>query len=456
MQELTIILSRVQFALALAYHIIFPTINIGLCILIAIFEYKWIKTGDESYQKLTKFFTKVFALAFGMGVVSVITLAFMFGTNFAKFSLFTGNVIGPLLSYEVLTAFFLEATFLGVMLFGWKRVSQKMHFLATTTVGVGTLISAFWILAANSFMHTPQGFGLNEKGMMIAESWMKIIFNPSFPYRYSHMIVASLISAGLLVSAICAYNLLKKKNIDIAKKGLNIALLSLVITTPLQVFIGDLHGINAFEHQPMKVAAMEGRWDTMKGAPLILFAVPDSKNERNELEVSIPKLASLILTHDTEGTVHGLKEVEQKDRPPVGIVFYGFRVMVGLGFIFILLSFVSYYKLKKDKLSDCPFILKSLILMGPMGVLATIIGWIVAECGRQPWIVQNVMRTSDGASVLNPAKVMFSLTLFSLVYTLIFIVFLYFFFKIVKKGIDSDAPHPVIDTYQRTAWHETE
>lgn len=428
------ILSRIQFAFTVSFHIIFPSITIGLATLIAIWEGLWLKTHNPIYLQLAKFWIKPFAITFGMGVVSGIVLSYEFGTNFSVFSELTGAVLGPLMAYEVLTAFFLEAGFLGVMLFGWQRVSPKMHFFSTVVVAIGTWISAFWIIVANSWMHTPAGHIMVDGKFEVA-SWYDVIFNPSMPYRFTHMLTASFITATFVVAGVCAYYLLKKQHQNMAKKGLSMCMWIALILTPLQAFIGDMHGLNVKEHQPIKLAAMEGIWPAEeKKVPLLLFALPDMTAEKNHAEVGIPGLGSLILTHSWDGAVQGLKSVPPEDRPNVPMVFWSFRVMVGIGFGMIGIAVLALILRRKEALYRNKPFLFLVTLFTPTGVIAVLAGWYVVEIGRQPWLVQGLVRTMDVVSPLPPERVLFSLTLFVIIYSLLFGVYLYFMRKLIRKG----------------------
>jgi cytochrome bd ubiquinol oxidase subunit I len=429
------LLSRLQFAFTVSFHIIFPSITIGLATLIAIWEGLWLKTSNPLYLQLAKFWIKPFAITFGMGVVSGIVLSYEFGTNFAEFSRITGAVLGPLMAYEVLTAFFLEAGFLGIMLFGWQRVGPKLHFVATVTVAVGTWISAFWIIAANSWMHTPAGHRIVD-GVFQVESWWQVIFNPSMPYRLSHMLLAAFISAVFVVLATSAWQLRQAgEQQAMARKGLSMALWLALILTPLQAFVGDLHGLNVKQHQPVKLAAIEGIWPEREtGAPLLLFAIPDAKAEQNRFEIGIPKLASLLLTHSADGELIGLKSVAPADRPNVTVVFFAFRVMVGIGVVMILVALAGSYLRWRGKLYQSRWFLALCSYLAPSGVLAVLAGWYVVEVGRQPWLVQGLIRTVDVVSPQPAERVLFSLTLFVLTYSLLFAVYLYFMRKLIRKG----------------------
>lgn len=428
------LLSRMQFAFTVSFHILFPSITIGLATFIAIWEGLWLKTRNPVYLQLAKFWIKPFAITFGMGVVSGIVLSYEFGTNFSEFSRITGAVLGPLMAYEVLTAFFLEAGFLGVMLFGWQRVGEKLHFFATCVVAIGTWISAFWIIVANSWMQTPAGYEIVD-GVFQVASWSEVIFNPSMPYRLVHMLLAALITGTFVVAGISAWYLLRQRHQPMARKGLSMALWSALALTPLQAFVGDLHGLNVKEHQPIKLAAMEGIWpEVEEGAPLLLFAIPDTEEERNRFEIGIPYLASLILTHEPNGELPGLKSVPPEDRPPVAVVFYSFRLMVGIGVLMIAIAFYAFWLRRKGELYDNRPLLRACTLLTPAGVIATVAGWYVVEVGRQPWLVNGLVRTTEVVSPLPAERVLFSLTLFVVTYSLLLGVYLYFMAKLIRKG----------------------
>jgi cytochrome bd ubiquinol oxidase subunit I len=431
-----IMLARIQFAFTISYHIIFPAFTIGLASFLAITEFLWLKTGKDVYKDVYKFWIKIFAVAFGIGVVTGVVMAYQFGTNWSAFSHKVGNVIGPLLAYEVLTAFFLEATFLGVMLFGWGRVSKRMHFTASCMVAFGTLVSSFWILSANSWMQTPQGFEIGADGVLNPTSWMEIIFNPSFPYRLVHMVIAAYLTTSFVVGGVGALYLWQKRFIPQAKIMLAMAAIMAIFVTPIQMYVGDAHGLNTLEHQPRKIAAMEGIWETEKGAPLLLFAIPDEKTESNKMEVKIPKLASLLLTHKWDGELKGLKEWEKEDRPPVAIVFWSFRIMVGMGTLMLILGIASAVQYLRGKLFTTRWLQMSWILMIPSGFIALLAGWFVTEVGRQPYVAYGIIRTSDAVSpaIIGP-QVAWSLLSFIVMYILIFGAASYYIVKLIKKGI---------------------
>jgi len=435
-----LLLSRIQFGFTIGFHILFPTLTIGLAWFLVFFEARHRLSGRGHWIELYRFWVKIFALTFGMGVVSGLVLSYEIGTNFSRFSEMAGPIMGPLLSVEVLTAFFVEAGFLGIMLFGWDKVGPRLHFLATLLVALGTTNSAFWILSANSFMHTPQGAEWVD-GRLVPVDWMAVVFNPSFPYRLAHMLLASLLTASLVLAGGSAWCLSRRLYRDAGLTGLKTALVVLALAAPLQIAVGDLHGLQVREHQPMKVAAMEGLWQTTQGAPLVVFALPDQQAQVNRFEVAIPKLASLILTHDLNGEVQGLNEVVREDQPPVIPVFFGFRLMVGLGFWFLLLAALGVWCWRQGALERSPRLLHAFMLSTPLGFVATLAGWIVAETGRQPWTVQGMIRTAESVSPVSASSVAVSLALFVVVYCLLFSAYLYFVLALVRKGPALPAKH---------------
>ena len=427
-------LSRVQFAFVVSFHAIFPVFTIGLASYIALLEGLYFKTDDPVYLRLSKFWIKVFAIVFGMGVVSGIVMAFQFGTNWSNFAYAASNFLGPVLAYEVVTAFFLEATFLGVLLFGRDKVPRGLHLFAACMVAVGTFISSFWILSANSWMQTPAGVEMVE-GMIRMTSWTEAIFNPSFPYRFAHFALASFITGGFVVAGVSAIYLRQGRHTDIARRALRMCVVMLAIATPLQLLIGDMHGLNTFEKQPVKVAAMEGVWETTAGAPLLLFAVPDSREETNHLEVGIPKMASLILTHSLDGEVPGLKTVPPEERPPVFTVFWSFRVMVGIGMLMILVSLVAAWKLYRGTLYESAGLLKVLSWMIPLPFVAVLAGWFVTEVGRQPWIIHGMMTIREGLTPsLTGWMALVTLIGYVAVYSVVFVSGLYYLRKVIVAG----------------------
>lgn len=432
-----VILARIQFAFTVSFHIVFPAFTIGLASWLAVVEGLWLKTKNPVYKETYKFWVKIFAVCFGMGVVSGVVMSYQFGTNWSVFSDKVGSVIGPLLGYEVLTAFFLEASFLGVMLFGWNRVSDKMHFFSTLMVAIGTLMSAFWILSANSWMQTPQGFEIDANGLLKPTDWIEVIFNPSFPYRFVHMVLAAYLTTAFTVGGIGAWYLWTKRHIPHAKVMLGMAMIMAVFVAPLQLFVGDMHGLNTLKHQPVKVAAMEGIWETERGADLRLFALPDQEAEKNHLEIVVPDLASYILTHHWDGEIKGLKEWAPEDRPPVAIVFWSFRVMVGIGMAMILTGIMAVILFFRKRLFESrPFQLWCMALT-PCGFIALLAGWFVTEVGRQPWVAYGVIRTSEGVSPVLGEHVAMSLLAFIVVYTVLFGAATYYILKLIGKGIDT-------------------
>ena len=429
----TLILARVQFAFTISFHILFPAFTIGLASWLVMLEFLWLRTGKSGYKSLYRFWLKIFAVSFGLGVVSGVVMSFQFGTNWSVFSERTGNILGPLLGYEVLTAFFLEATFLGIMLFGEKRVGRGLHFFSTCMVALGTLISAFWILAAGSWMHTPAGFRL-EDGVFHPENWFEIVFNPSFPYRFVHMTLAAYLATCFVVAGIAARYRLQGRFPRRASLMLRLAMIFAAIVVPLQIVAGDLHGLNTQEHQPAKVAAMEAHWKSMTGAPFIVFAVPDMEEERNRFEIAIPKVGSLILKHDIDGRVTGLEEFPPEDRPSVGWVFYCFRLMMGIGVLMLVAGWAGVVQLRRGRLEQTTWLLRLLQWMIPSGFVALLAGWFTTEIGRQPWVVYGLMRTSEAVTPLPPGGVASSLALFVLVYGGVFGAGLYYLARLVKRG----------------------
>jgi cytochrome d ubiquinol oxidase subunit I len=409
--EEALLLARAQFGLNIAFHILFPSITIGLAWLLVIFRLRYERTRDPAWLGAYNLWVKIFALSFAMGVVSGIVMSFQFGTNWPGYMNKVGNVAGPLLAYEILTAFFLEATFLGVMLFGMNRVSGRVHMLSSVMVAAGTTLSAFWILALNSWMQTPVGHVI-ENGVLIAESWIAVIFNPSFPYRLTHMLLASWITATFLVAGLSAWRLLKALDDPQALKTLRFAARLAAVLVPLQVIVGDLHGLNTLEHQPAKVAAMEAQWQTQRGAPLTLFAVIDEDRKRNDYALEIPKALSLILRHDPDGEVKGLAEFGD-DIPPVAPVFWSFRIMVGTGVLMLALSWSGVFILRK---SVPRWLLWAFAAFTFSGWVATLAGWMVTEIGRQPWLVSGILRTADAVGEASSGQIGASLTAYALTY----------------------------------------
>jgi cytochrome d ubiquinol oxidase subunit I len=434
-----VLLSRLQFAFTISFHILFPAFTIGLASWIACLEVLWLGTGRPLYFSLSTFWTRIFAVSFAMGVVSGIVMSYQFGTNWSRFSIAGANVVGPLINYEVITAFFLEATFLGILLFGRQRVTPKVHVFSALMVALGTLASAFWILSANSWMQTPAGYAIGADGRFEPMDWSQIIFNPSFPYRFAHMVTACYLTTAFVVAGASAWHLLRNRFVPQARLALSMALGLATVLAPLQLLIGDMHGLNTFKHQPVKVAAMEGHWETVRGAPAIVFAWPDKRAETNRYEVAIPHLGSLILTHEWNGEVHGLKEWPPENRPNVAIVFWAFRLMVFLGFAMLGIVMLSLVLRWKRRLYDSDWFLRLTAAATPIGFIAILSGWTVTEVGRQPWIVFGLVRTIDAVSPnLTGPTVAFSLAVFLLAYGVIFGAGLYYILRIIRTG-----PSPV-------------
>ncbi|MEQ6334422.1 cytochrome ubiquinol oxidase subunit I [Sphingobium sp. MK2] len=430
-----LILARAQFAFTVSFHFLFPAFSIGLASFLMVLEGLWLATGKGVYANLFRYWLKIFAVVFAMGVVSGIVMSYQFGTNWSVFSDKAGPVIGPLMAYEVLTAFFLEAGFLGVMLFGINKVGRKLHFAATCAVAIGTFISAFWILSVNSWMQTPTGFEMGANGQFLpGPSWMAIIFNPSFPYRLVHTVLAAYLTTAFAVGGVGAWHLLKDRTNPGARTMFSMAMWMAAIVAPIQIFAGDMHGLNTLEHQPVKVMAMEGHYDSHPdGAPLILFGIPDSANKRVDYAVSIPKASSLILKHDLNAPMKGLDTVPQADQPPVGIVFWAFRVMVGIGFAMLGLGLWSLIARWRGKLHDWPWLHRAALLLGPSGFVAVLAGWIVTEVGRQPFTVYGLLRTAQSASPLDAPAVAASLLAFVIVYFSVFGMGIWYLLHLMKK-----------------------
>lgn len=440
-------LARIQFGFTISFHIIYPSITIGLASYLAVLEGLWLWKKDTVYRDLYHFWSRIFAVNFAMGVVSGLVMAYQFGTNWSYFSSFAGSITGPLLAYEVLTAFFLEAGFLGVMLFGWSRVGPGLHFFSTIMVALGTLISATWILASNSWMQTPQGFEIID-GIVVPVDWIAVIFNPSFPYRLAHMVVAAYLATALFVGASGAWHLLRGNASQHVRTMLSMAMWMLLVVAPLQVVIGDLHGLNTLEHQPAKIAAMEGHWENEpgKGVPLILFGWPDMEAETTRYKVEIPRLGSLILTHSWDGQIPGLKEFAPEDRPSSTVVFWSFRVMVGLGVLMVTLGLWGAWRRLRGTLFEGRWFLRFATVMGPAGVLAILAGWYTTEIGRQPWVVYNVMRTADAVSDHSVLTMSVTLVVFIVAYLIVFGIGTSYMLKLVGKGPDRGEGDPIRDT----------
>jgi cytochrome d ubiquinol oxidase subunit I len=445
-------LARFQFAFTVVFHFLFPAFTIGLASFLAVLEALWLWTGRAVYLDVFRYWLKIFAINFAMGVVSGVVLSYQFGTNWSVLSYRAGNVIGPLMGYEVLTAFFLEAGFLGVMLFGLERVGRRLHFLATCLVAFGTLLSAFWILAANSWMHTPAGFSVTPDGRFMPEDWWAIIFNPSFPYRFLHTVTATYLTTAMIVGAVAAWHLLRDKANPRARIMLSMAMWMALLVAPLQAVIGDLHGLNTLRYQPQKVAAMEGHWVTQRGAPLILFGWPDMAREQTRFAIEIPYLGSLILGHSVDAEIPGLLSFPPDQRPTnVPLVFWSFRVMVGLGFLMIGLGLAGAWLRWRRRLHDTRWFLRAAVAMGPSGLVAVTAGWIVTEAGRQPFTVYGLLRTADSVSPIAAPAVAASLLAFIIVYFLVFGAGIWFLFKLFARPPQAHEPGPPRDQPIRTA-----
>ena len=445
-------LARWQFAFTVSFHIIFPVFSIGLASYLAVLNGLSLLTGREVFLNLFNYWKKIFAVAFGMGVVSGIVMSYQFGTNWSVFADKVGPVLGPLMGYEVLSAFFLEAGFLGVMLFGRERVGEKLHFFATLMVAAGTFMSAFWILSVNSWMQTPAGYAINAAGQFIVTDWWAVIFNPSFPYRLVHMLLASYLTTAFVVGAVGAFHLLKaRKNGQVhpgARTMFSMAMWMAVATAPLQIIAGDFHGLNTLAYQPAKIAAMEGHYDTHAGAPLILFGLPDAANERVDYQLAIPKLGSLILTHDADGVIHGLKEWPADQRPSVAVIFWTFRVMVGIGMAMLGLGLWSLLLRARRRLYDATWMHRAAVLMGPSGFVAVIAGWVTTEAGRQPYTVYGLLTTVQSASPIDAAAVGTSLLAFIVVYFALFGAGTFYILRLMKQppeqhGTDLSPTQPI-------------
>lgn len=437
-----ILLPRIQFAFTISFHIIFPTLTIGLASWLTVVEAFYLKTKHPLYKEIYQFWVKIFAVTFGMGVVSGIVMSYQFGTNWSVFSDKVGNVLGPLLGYEVLTAFFLEASFLGIMLFGWNKVGRKMHFVSTLIVAMGTLISSFWILSANSWMQTPDGFRVAQDGVFYPTDWLKIIFNPSFPYRLAHMVTATYLTTAFVVGGVGAFYLYRKRYENHARIMLAMAMFMAIFVAPIQVYLGDLHGLNTLKHQPIKVMAMEGLWETTHGAPLLLFGLPDENSESTKYTIEVPKLASLILTHHLDGELKGLKHWPKEERPPVATVFWSFRVMVGMGILMVITGIMAAILYLRKRLFTTRWFQVWCQWMTPIGFIAVLAGWMVTEVGRQPYLTYGILRTKDMVSPVDPTLVGITLLTLIFVYCFIFGSGFYYILKLISKG-------PIVGQ-----WHE--
>jgi cytochrome d ubiquinol oxidase subunit I len=437
-------LARAQFAFTVSFHFIFPAFSIGLASYLAVLEALWLKTGKSVYDNLYRYWIKIFAIVFGMGVVSGIVMSYQFGTNWAVFSDKAGPIIGPLMAYEVLSAFFLEAGFLGVMLFGIKKVGPKLHFLATCMVAAGTLLSATWILAANSWMQTPAGWILNEAGQFApGGSWLEIIFNPSFPYRFVHTVIGAFLTTSLAVGGVGAWHLLKNRNNAGARTMFSMAMWMAALVAPLQILAGDAQGLNTQEYQPAKVMAMEGHFDSFAGgAPLVLFGIPNQEKRRIDYSLEIPKLSSLVLAHDLHAPLAGLDTIPRRDWPPVAIIFWSFRIMVVLGMAMLGLGLLSLLARLRGKLFEWTLLHRLAVSMGPAGFAAVIAGWVTTEVGRQPFTVYHALRTAESVSPIASPAMTGSLIAFVLVYFSAFISGAIYILKLMAKPPSTEEPLP--------------
>jgi cytochrome bd ubiquinol oxidase subunit I len=436
-----VLLARAQFGANITFHILFPAISISLTWVLLFFKLRFNRTGDAKWMDAYKFWVKIFALTFALGVVSGITMSFQFGTNWPGYMQTVGNIAGPLLAYEVMTAFFLEATFLGIMLFGIKRVSNRVHTLATLLVAVGTTMSAFWIIALNSWMQTPAGFEMIA-GKAHATDWMAIIFNPSFPYRFTHMLLASGLTSAFLVAGVSAYRWYRNDRAPDVMAALKTGVYLAALLIPVQIFAGDLHGLNTLKHQPAKIAAMEGLWETKRGVPVLAFAIPDEKNRKNHLEIPIPNLASLILTHELNGEVKGLNEFVGK-HPPVAPLFWGFRIMVGTGMLMLLVSWLAVWQLRKRGAPNgglSTWLTRGLIAMTFSGWIATVAGWYVTEIGRQPFLVYGVLKTVDAASSVPSAMIASTFAMYLALYVTLTGAYISVVFYLARKAAHAQTP----------------
>jgi cytochrome d ubiquinol oxidase subunit I len=427
-----IVLARIQFAANITFHILFPTISIGMGWVLLFFKLRFNATGQDHWMQAYQFWVKIFALTFALGVVSGITMSFQFGTNWPGFMNTVGNVAGPLLAYEVLTAFFLEATMLGIMLFGRGKVSERVHTTATFLVAFGTTMSAFWILALNSWMHTPAGFEMRD-GKAFVTDWVAVIFNPSFPYRLAHMMIASGLTVAFLLAGLSAYRWLKNDQGKAVQAALRTGVYLAAFLMPVQIVVGDLHGLNTLQHQPAKIAAMEGIWTTQKGAPAVLLAWPDASTQQNRWEVAIPKLASLYLTHDWNGEVKGI-DAFKGQHPPVAPLFFAFRIMVGVGLLMLAVSWWGTWQLRRPS-GLSPTLARALVAMTFAGWVAVVAGWYVTEIGRQPWLVTGVLTTAQAASAVPASNILTTLVMYLTLYALLLVAYVRVVFHLAKKAV---------------------
>jgi cytochrome d ubiquinol oxidase subunit I len=441
-----VFLARLQFAFTIGFHIVLPAFSIGLASYLMVLEALWLRSGRQVYLDVFQYWLKIFAVTFAMGVVSGLVMSYEFGTNWGVFADKAGPVLGPLMGYEVLTAFFLEAGFLGVMLFGMGRVGRGLHFLATCLVAIGTLISAFWILSVNSWMQTPQGYVMSDDGRFLPADWAQVIFNPSFFYRLPHMVIASYLSVAFVVGAVGAYHLLRDRQNQAARLMFSMAMWMAVIVAPIQMFVGDSHGLNTLHYQPAKIAAMEGDFDARPGTPLILFGMPNMETARTDYALEIPHLGALILTHDWNGTVPGLKQFPRADWPFSPVVFWAFRIMVGIGLLMTLMGLTGLWLRWKRRLYDTPLMHRAMVAMAPAGFIAVLAGWTVTEVGRQPFTVYGHLRTLDSVSPVGAPAVATSLAAFAVVYLIVFGAGLVFLLRMMRRPptVGESGPPPTV------------
>jgi cytochrome d ubiquinol oxidase subunit I len=437
-----LLLSRLQFAFTIGFHIVFPAFTIGLASFLAVLEGLWLITKKPHYKNLYLFWVKIFALSFGMGVVTGVVMSYQFGANWSVFSAMTGSVIGPLLAYEVLTAFFLEASFLGIMLFGWKRVGPGLHFFSTCMVAIGTLMSAFWILAANSWMQTPQGFAFADDGTMIATDFMEVIFNPSLPSRFAHMVLAAYLTTAMVVAGASAFALLKNKALTESRTAIRMAILMMAVVAPLQIMVGHESGMVALEHQPAKVAAMEGWWKTRADQPTTLIGWPDAENETTHFELAVPGLGQFVFGNADDEPLPGLDQFAPEDRPPVWITFWSFRIMVAMGLAMVALGLWGAAAWALKRLDGAKLYQRALVLAAPSGFVAVIAGWVAAEVGRQPYVVYGVLRTADMASPVAAGAVATSLLFFLIAYAIVFGAGALYILRLMGRGPDTEEAPP--------------
>jgi cytochrome d ubiquinol oxidase subunit I len=444
-------LARLQFAFTVSFHIVFPAFTIGLASYLAVLEGLWLLTDRPVFIAVFNYWKKIFAISFGMGVVSGIVMSYQFGTNWSVFSDKTGPILGPLMGYEVMSAFFLEAGFLGVMLFGMDRVGKGLHFFATLMVAAGTLLSAFWILAANSWMHTPAGYTINPAGQFVPADWWAVIFNPSFPYRLVHMVLAAYLTTAFVVGGVGALHLLRNRDNACARLMFSMAMWMAAVVAPLQLLAGDRHGLNTLVYQPAKIAAMEGHWETRAGQPLILFGWPNQETETTDYAIELPKLGSLILTHEWNGTVKGLKAWPPQERPNPSILFWSFRIMVGIGLLMLLVGWWSLWQRWRQQLTGSTALLRLAVLMSPAGFVAVLAGWVTTEVGRQPYTVYGLLRTAQSVSPIDAAAVAASLIAFGIVYLAVFGAGTFYIVRLMREAPRLDEPDIAKGMPQRAA-----